>query len=353
MAVIAQKIFTATAYLTVVFVIGSLVLQIPISYLMISGYTVEPEMKHMMNLYAVGLIISNSVTVINMVCSYILIASGQAKSLLKLSILESVLNLALDLLFVPVCGLGVLGAGLGTIELMGCDFEREAGAPHSLKFGQWNLTKEQQHDLLEWRRTVDMGVVRDAYAPGEAYYPASVDFVRDDRPFRIWADRLMPRVEIPADAPAKVAQVWGPDRASKLADVDWTAVSVPGAALPDAQGWKRPSCPPDGLSTLVAAPIKTRGDGPEETALRELLKGADHARYVVYDFSASRDGRAVLRLNASPKYRAPTIYLNGVKSAFKGDRQAIAVRKGPNRLLLRADAVCGGYYTDTLYLNVE
>lgn len=54
-----------------------------------------------------------------------------------------------------------LGAGLGTIELMGCDFEREAGAPHSLKFGQWNLTKEQQHDLLEWRRTVDMGVVRE------------------------------------------------------------------------------------------------------------------------------------------------------------------------------------------------
>lgn len=204
-----------------------------------------------------------------------------------------------------------------------------------------------------FERTFDMGAVRDAYAPGEAYYPVSVDFVRDGRPFRIWADRLMPRVEIPADAPAKVAQVWGPDRASKLADVDWTAVSVPGAALPDAQGWKRPSCPPDGLSTLVAAPIKTRGDGPEETALRELLKGADHARYVVYDFSASRDGRAVLRLNASPKYRAPTIYLNGVKSAFRGDRQAIAVRKGPNRLLLRADAVCGGYYTDTLYLDVE
>lgn len=204
-----------------------------------------------------------------------------------------------------------------------------------------------------FERTFDMGIVRNDYAAGEAYYPASVDFVRDGRSFRIWAERLMPRMEIPASAPAKAARVWGPDRASKLAAVDWTAVSVPGTALPDAQGWKRPSCPPDGIPTLVAAPIKTRGDGPMETALRELLKGTDHARYVVYDFEAAQDGEAVLRLNASPKYRSPTIFLNGVKSAFTGDRQTIAVRKGPNRLLLRADAVCGKYYTDTLYLNVE
>ena len=204
-----------------------------------------------------------------------------------------------------------------------------------------------------FERTFDMGTVRDDYASGEAYYPASVDFVRDDRPFRLWAERLMPRVEIPASAPAKAAQVWGPDRASRFADVDWSAVSVPDAVLPDAQGWKRLSCPPDGIPTLVAAPIRARGDNPKERALRELLGSADHARYVVYDFTVARDGKAVLRLNADPKYRSPTIYLNGVKSAFTGDRQTIAVRKGANRLLLRVDAVCGGYYTDTLYLDVE
>lgn len=202
-------------------------------------------------------------------------------------------------------------------------------------------------------RTFDMGTLRGDYAPGEAYYPVSVDFVCDGRPFRIWAERLMPRVEIPASVPAKAAWVWGPDRASKLADADWSAVSVPGAALPDAQGWRHPPCPPDGIPSMVAAPIKTRGSGPKETALRELLRGADHARYVVYDFDAARDGKAVLRFNASPKYRSSTIYLNGVKSAFTGDRQKIAVRGGLNRLLLRADAVCGGYYTDPLYLNVE
>lgn len=118
--------------------------------------------------------------------------------------------------------------------------------------------------------------------------------------------------------------------------------SLPDDAQPDAQDWRHPPCPPDGIPSMVAAPIKTRGSGPKETALRELLRGADHARYVVYDFDAARDGKAVLRLNASPKYRSPTIYLNGVKSAFTGDRQEIAVRKGLNRLLLRADAVCGG-----------
>lgn len=213
-----------------------------------------------------------------------------------------------------------------------------------------NCAKLAADKVLE--RTFDMGGFCNDYAIGEAYYSASIDFICGDRSFRIWAERLMPRVDMPASAPAKVARVWGPDFASKLAGVDWIAVSVPGSALPDSQGWKNPPCLPDGMPTLIAAPIKTQGAGTKETALRELLESADHARFVVYDFNAVCDGKAVLRLSASPSYRSPMIYLNGVKFAFTGDYQEIAVRKGKNRLLLRVDAVCG-YYTDPLYLDVE
>ena len=57
----------------------------------------------------------------------------------------------------PNCTLGhVLGSGLGTIELMNGDLERDAGAPFSDKV-PWKLSKEENAAVTQWRKTADMG----------------------------------------------------------------------------------------------------------------------------------------------------------------------------------------------------
>lgn len=109
-----KKLFRAIVLLTGGFTAAIALLQIPISHLMINAYSVKQELKDMMQLYAIGIIIANSVSVVSTVCTYILIASGRVKVLLKLAILESSLNLILDFVFVSLCSMGVLGAGFGT-----------------------------------------------------------------------------------------------------------------------------------------------------------------------------------------------------------------------------------------------
>lgn len=109
-----QKIFRAVVLLTVIFMVGETILQIPVSYFMINSYMVDQEIKSMMELYVIGMIITNTVSIINTVCSYIFIASGKTKILLKLAILESSLHIVFDLFLVVVLNMGILGAGLGT-----------------------------------------------------------------------------------------------------------------------------------------------------------------------------------------------------------------------------------------------
>lgn len=109
-----NKLFRAIVLMTWVFTVGVAILQIPIAYLMISGYSVSAEIKSMMSLYAVGIIISESASVVSTLCTYIFTASGKVKVLLKLTILESILNLILDFVFVKFCNMGIFGAGLGT-----------------------------------------------------------------------------------------------------------------------------------------------------------------------------------------------------------------------------------------------
>lgn len=109
-----DKLFRAIVLLTGIFTVGIAALQIPVAYLIINSYPISDEIKNMMSLYAVGLIISGTISVVSTLCTYILIASGQVKKLLKLAILESTLNLILDFLFVACFKMGVFGAGLGT-----------------------------------------------------------------------------------------------------------------------------------------------------------------------------------------------------------------------------------------------
>lgn len=204
-----------------------------------------------------------------------------------------------------------------------------------------------------FRKIFGMGEIRRAdYAYGRAFYPVSVDYMAAGRPHRVWKSVETAEVEMPASAPYRAAKVWGPGPAATLADVDWTKVSVAGVELPDAANWKSPKNDRgDSLSTAVTFPIRI-GRGKEGRALGDLINSGDHARYIVYDFEADSDGVCKLRFNARPKHRSPFVCVNGVKSPFTGDGQEIAVRKGRNRLVIRADAYAGSTSTDALYLEI-
>ena len=89
-------------------------LQIPIVYLMLKSYNMEKELFDMTFEYGIGLMILNPFGIISTVCVYALQITGRVKVLMYLSIIESVLNLAFDYLFVGIFKMGTIGAGFGT-----------------------------------------------------------------------------------------------------------------------------------------------------------------------------------------------------------------------------------------------
>ena len=53
-----------------------------------------------------------------------------------------------------------LGSGLGTIELMSGDLERDVGAPFADKL-PWKLSEDEKKAVTAWRRTADLGRFRE------------------------------------------------------------------------------------------------------------------------------------------------------------------------------------------------
>ena len=206
-------------------------------------------------------------------------------------------------------------------------------------------------DAWEW--AFNMGrVARPDYAFGVAYYPVSVDFAAGDGLYRIWAEKAMPRVEVPPTAPSRAARVWGPADATVLAGADWAAASVPGASLPDAANWRAPdSGGPDSLWCIVER--KRNAKGSQNAHVQALAEDPKQGRFVAYDFDAPGAGTARLRTSVQATRRNVALWVNGESVPFSGPTQTIEVRKGRNRLVLRADMILGGTKTDTLYLAVE
>ena len=194
---------------------------------------------------------------------------------------------------------------------------------------------------------------RAAYALGSGYYPVAVDFMDAKGPVRLWGAVSTAKVPLPDDAPSRVVKTWGPGPEDTLATVDWSAVSQPGAPLPDEANWKAVMADSNDWPETVNKGIKILGRGGVNKEVVELLKGGRHARYFVYDFNASDAGERKLRLSVSPRYRSPRFWLNGDASPFIRDGQAIRVRKGVNRLVIRADSTSAGHYTDVVSLRIE
>jgi len=195
--------------------------------------------------------------------------------------------------------------------------------------------------------------MRAAYALGCGYYPVSVDFMSEQGPVRLWGAAETARVPLPADAPSRVVKTWGPGLESVFASVDWTAVSQPGAALPDAANWRALMAESNDWPDAVNKGIKTWGTSGVNEEVVKLLKNGNHARYFVYDFMSASACERKLRLSVSPRYRSPKFWLNGVPSPFTRNGQSIRVQKGANRLIIRADATQNGFFTDVVSMRLD
>jgi hypothetical protein len=200
---------------------------------------------------------------------------------------------------------------------------------------------------------LEMGsVVREDYAFGSACYPVSVDFADGAELFRVWAEKSMPRVEVPGTAPSRAARVWGPADATALFGADWAAASEPGAPLPDETNWRTPErSGPDALWSLVERPRSCHGES--NAGVRALAADPEQGRFVVYDFVSPEAKSLRLRTTVEAGRRNVALWVNGERLPYSGPVQAVEARKGRNRIVLRADLVAvSDWWTDGLYLAV-
>ena len=109
-----RRVKSAIIRLTIIFAIVLTVIQIPLIAGIISSYNLDEHVTHLTWQYALGIMIATPFGLCSTVGTYQLQATGNMHWLMKLSIIEGLTNLALDLLFVGPCQMGVLGASLGT-----------------------------------------------------------------------------------------------------------------------------------------------------------------------------------------------------------------------------------------------
>lgn len=104
----------AVKYMSVLMPIAFSLIQIPLIFGIIASYNLSKNMLSLVTAYAIGIMISNPFGMLSTVSVYEIQIMGRMKVLMKLALLEGILNLALDLLFVGVFHMGVAGTGYGT-----------------------------------------------------------------------------------------------------------------------------------------------------------------------------------------------------------------------------------------------
>ena len=89
-------------------------LQIPLVWGIIASYPLDDSMAALTWQYAFCIMIATPFDLVSGVGTLQLQATGKMRWLMSLTIMEGIINLALDLLFVGVLNMGVMGASLGT-----------------------------------------------------------------------------------------------------------------------------------------------------------------------------------------------------------------------------------------------
>ena len=110
-----QSIKKVSFWLMIFVAIGVSIIQIPIVYLIIRSYQLAEELTKLVWQYAIGLMLASPLGLISCCGTYELQIVGKVKILMFLSVIEGLVNLVLDLLFVGFFHLGVAGAGFGTL----------------------------------------------------------------------------------------------------------------------------------------------------------------------------------------------------------------------------------------------
>ncbi len=113
----AERVRYLKSAVNVTAVVAAIVLslvQIPVAYWMIQSYHLEPELNQMAWQYAIGIMISTPFGLISTLGVFQLQIMGKMKYLMRLSIMEGLVNAALDVLFVGPMDMGVAGAGYGS-----------------------------------------------------------------------------------------------------------------------------------------------------------------------------------------------------------------------------------------------
>ena len=90
------------------------IIQIPVVFGIISTYDISDDLAGMVRQYAIGCMICTPISIVSTVGTYQMQIAGKMKVIMVLTMIEGVLNLLFDLLFVAVFHMGVEGTGYGT-----------------------------------------------------------------------------------------------------------------------------------------------------------------------------------------------------------------------------------------------
>ncbi len=90
------------------------IVQIPFVLLVVRSYGLSEEMYHMTMQYAIGIMICTPLGLISTTGAYQMQIAGKMKMLMTLSVIEGIVNLGFDVLYMGVFHMGVAGAGFGT-----------------------------------------------------------------------------------------------------------------------------------------------------------------------------------------------------------------------------------------------
>ena len=90
------------------------IIQIPIIYGIIRSYNLSPQLAQTAWQYGIGIMIATPLGLIATVGIYLLQILGKTKPLMWLATIEGITNVVLDLIFVCVFNMGVLGASMAT-----------------------------------------------------------------------------------------------------------------------------------------------------------------------------------------------------------------------------------------------
>ena len=106
---------SATKRVMIVAALAMTVIQIPLVAGMIASYRLDDSITALAWQYALCIMISTPFDLVSTVGTLQLQATGKMRWLMSLSVMEGIVNLALDLLFVGPLNMGMTGAGLGTM----------------------------------------------------------------------------------------------------------------------------------------------------------------------------------------------------------------------------------------------